>query len=114
VTYFKDIIKGGILRADVFSKTLEQSTGIDKEICRKCAAVGRWQQQMVQINSAMTAKTMCSSRWVRPQQSCNCAMNCVSSFCFTKVETSGNGTSDLTLFTLCVKLHKELHVEGLG
>lgn len=44
VTYFKEVIKGGILEADVFSKTAEQSTGNDKKICRKCAAVRRWQQ----------------------------------------------------------------------
>lgn len=44
VTYFKEIIRGRILRAEVFSKTLEESTGNDKKMCRKCVAVRRWQQ----------------------------------------------------------------------
>lgn len=44
VTYFKEVIKGGILGADVFSKTPEQSTGNDKKLCRKCASVRGWQQ----------------------------------------------------------------------
>lgn len=57
---------------------------------------------------ATTAKTKCSSRWVRPQQSCSCATGPESSIHFAVMETPGKVTSDLTLFILNVKFYSNL------
>lgn len=57
---------------------------------------------------ATTAKTKCSSRWVRPQQSCSCATGPESSIHFAVMETPGKVTSDLPLFILNVKFYSNL------
>lgn len=51
VTYFKEVIKRGILRADVFSKTSEQSTAVTRKCVENMWLLKDGSSHMVQINS---------------------------------------------------------------
>lgn len=50
VTYFKEVIKRGILRADVFSKTSEQSTAVTRKCVENMWLLKDGSSHMVQIN----------------------------------------------------------------
>lgn len=50
VTFFKEVIKRGILRADVFSKTSEQSTATTKKYVENMWLLEDGSRHTVQIN----------------------------------------------------------------
>lgn len=50
VTYFKEVIKRGILGADVFSKTSEQSTAVTRKCVENMWLLKDGSSHMVQIN----------------------------------------------------------------
>lgn len=52
VTYFKEVIKRGILRADVFSKTSEQSTAMTRKYVENVWLLEDGSRHMVQINGS--------------------------------------------------------------